>query len=109
MRRKLRSSDRVRDLYATPAGRDVVDKVLLQAGLPRALPRALGGLRLSTVNRATTRFLGPGVVDSLIELTNAERDLPPTTEPPSTPWWREGSRPMRHPGSSASIRWPTTK
>ncbi len=89
MRRKLRSSDRVRDLYATPAGRDVVDKVLLQASLPRALPRALGGLRLSTVNRATTRFLGPGVVDSLIELTNAERDLPPTTEPPSTPWWRD--------------------
>ncbi|MBK7820766.1 MAG: alpha-glucosidase [Tessaracoccus sp.] len=89
MRRRLRSSDRVRDLYATPAGRDIVDKVLLQAGLPRTLPRALGGLRLSTVDRAATRFLGPGIVDSLIELTNAEPDLPPTAEPVSTPWWRD--------------------
>ena len=89
MRRPLSGRDRVRDLYATPAGRDAVDKALLQAGLPRAIPRALGGLRLSAVDRVATRLLGPGVVDAIVGLANAEVDDPPTAPPSSTPWWRE--------------------
>ena len=89
MRRPLSGSDRVRDLYATPAGRDAVDKALLQAGLPRAISRALGGLRLSAVDRVAARVLGPGVVDAIVGLANAEADDPPTAPPSSTPWWRE--------------------
>ncbi|HQD23218.1 MAG TPA: hypothetical protein PKY27_13280, partial [Arachnia sp.] len=76
MRRPLSGSDRVRDLYATPAGRDAVDKALLQAGLPRAISRALGGLRLSAVDRVAARVLGPGVVDAIVGLANAEADDP---------------------------------
>ena len=85
MRRPLSGRSRVRDLYATPVGRDAVDKVLLQAGLSRALPRALGGLRLSAVDRVATRFLGPGVVDAILGLANAELGEPSAAAPSSVP------------------------
>lgn len=77
-------------LYRTPVGRDVVDKLLLQTGLPRAVLRPVAALPLSFVDRVTRRFTGPGLVDTLIDLVNSEPDQPlvgPAPDP--TPWWRE--------------------
>ena len=62
----LDKGDRLGDLYATPVGRDVIDKILLQAALPRGLVRAVSGLRLRTVSRLTDRLLGPGVMETVL-------------------------------------------
>ena len=76
----LDKGDRLGDLYATPVGRDVIDKILLQAALPRGLVRAVSGLRLRTVSRLTDRLLGPGVMETVLGLVNAEPDVPLTGE-----------------------------
>ncbi|MFT3889582.1 MAG: alpha-glucosidase [Arachnia sp.] len=89
MRRPLTRRDRVRDLYRTPAGRDVVDKLLLQTGLPRGLPAALGGVRLSAVDKLAARLTGPGIVDTVLGLANAELDEPAVEAAGVEPWWRE--------------------
>lgn len=80
----------VRDVYDTPVGRDAVDKLLLQSGLPRVLVRAAGPLRLGTLDRLTRRWTGPGFMDAVIGLVNSEGGRPvdaPVPDP--VPWWRE--------------------
>ncbi len=86
----LTSHARLRDVYATPMGRDVVDRLLLQAGLPRRIAPALGWMRLSLVERLAARFASPGLVDLVLGLVNQESEAPsdnPAPEP--APWWRE--------------------
>jgi len=85
----LDKGDRLGDVYATPVGRDVIDKILLQAALPRGLVRAVSGLRLRTVSRLTDRLLGPGVMETVLGLVNAEPDVPLTGDAGGDdPWWR---------------------
>ena len=82
--------DRLSDLYRTPVGRDVIDKVLLQSGAPRALLRPLSWLRLSSLDWLASRLTGPGLIDAVLEVVNSEPDRPgddPAPEP--APWWRE--------------------
>ena len=56
--RPLTRRDRLSDVYATPVGRDAIDKLLLQSGLPRPLLRALGPMRISTIERLTRASRG---------------------------------------------------
>ncbi|MEA5053857.1 MAG: alpha-amylase family glycosyl hydrolase, partial [Propionicimonas sp.] len=84
----LTPRNRVRELYATPLGRDIVDKILLQSGAPGSLVKLAGGLRLSTLERITRRFTGPGLVDALLGLVNQHTEPVPDGEP-SQAWWRE--------------------
>ncbi|HMR48654.1 MAG TPA: alpha-glucosidase [Arachnia sp.] len=87
----LGKGDRVRDLYATPLGRDIVDKILLQSGAPASLIRVAGPLRLSRVERLTERLTGPGLVDTLLALVNQHPGSPSgeAAEKPADAWWRE--------------------
>ncbi|MEA5116542.1 MAG: alpha-glucosidase, partial [Propionicimonas sp.] len=84
----LTPRNRVRELYATPLGRDIVDKILLQSGAPGSLVGLAGGLRLSTLERLTRRFTGPGLVDALLGLVTQHTEPVPDGEP-SQAWWRE--------------------
>ncbi len=88
--RPLTRRDRLSDVYATPVGRDAIDKLLLQSGLPRPLLRALGPMRISTIERLTTRFTGPGLVEGVLNLVNSEPERPVDSPAPDpVPWWRD--------------------
>ena len=78
------------ELCRRPVGRDVVDKLMLQVGAPPRLLGALGWLRLGWLDRLGRRWTGPGLVDGVLDMVNAEPDLPldgPAPDP--APWWRE--------------------
>lgn len=80
----------VREVYATPMGRDVIDKVLLQTGVPGRTVAALAPIRLSTLDRLTHRVTGPGFIDAVIELVNSETGRPSDDPAPDpAPWWRQ--------------------
>ena len=84
----LTARQRVRDLYATPLGQDIVDKILLQSGVSPRVVSLAGGLRLSTLERLTRRFTGPGLMDALLALVNAHAEPVPDGSP-SDAWWRD--------------------
>ncbi len=85
---ELTARQRLRDLYATPLGRDIVDKVLLQSGLSPRVLRVAAGLRLATLERLTRRFTAPGLIDALLTLVNAHAEPVPDGSP-SDAWWRD--------------------
>lgn len=88
---------RVRDVYAHPVGRDVIDKVILQAGLSRGLVlnRVTMGMSLDWLERLFSRVIGLGIVDAIIQLLNDHPETLPVASGPggagSTPpaWWKE--------------------
>jgi oligo-1,6-glucosidase len=88
----LDESSRVRDFYANPVGRDVVDKLLHQRGHSnRWVDNPLvGRLRLRTLVRASRLFTRSDLVATLLTLANAEPDAPaPGTGAPTPTWWKE--------------------
>ena len=83
---------RVRDIYAHPIGRDILDKILMQMGRSsRWITNAfVASLRLSTLRALLGSKLGGDIFDTLIELLNSEPDRPRTDKAPDTPrWWKE--------------------
>lgn len=74
----LDESARVRDFYAHPVGRDLIDKLLIQQGRSnRWVDNPLvGRLRLRTVARLARPFTGPDFVPTLLRLVNVEPDAP---------------------------------
>ncbi|HJE51548.1 MAG TPA: hypothetical protein K8V15_06165, partial [Tessaracoccus flavescens] len=88
--RPLTRNSTVRELYKHPVGRDVIDKLFLQTGLPRRLIYTLGLLKISWLEKLSERLTGPGLVDTILELVNSERERPlDGRAPAATPWWRE--------------------
>ena len=89
-REPLTHRSTVASLYRHPVGRDIVDKLFLQTGLPRRLIYALGWVRLGWLDRLTRRWTGPGMVEMVLDLVNSERERPLDGRAPDpTPWWRE--------------------
>lgn len=80
----------VYDLYRTPVGRDIIDKLFLQTGMPRRLIYTLSWLPLGAIDKLVRPVTGPGLVDMIIDLVNSEHDRPLEGRAPDpTPWWRE--------------------
>lgn len=82
----------LRDLYAHPLGRDVIDKLLHQQGHSnRWVDNPLvGRLKLKSVARLSRLFTGHDVVPALLALLNAERDAPdPGIGDPAPTWWKQ--------------------
>ncbi|MDR2734173.1 MAG: alpha-glucosidase [Spirochaetota bacterium] len=89
---KLSLDSRIREVYAHPVGRDIIDKVLQQLAKPAWLVtnRLVGGLRLGTIKKLTRSRLGTGFFDSLLELFNSEPDVPlQNSTAPVPAWWKE--------------------
>lgn len=89
-RKLLTKRSTVFELYRTPVGRDVIDKLFLQTGLPRRLIYVFSGIPLSLIEKLTVGITGPGMVEMIVDLVNSERDRPLKGRAPNpTPWWRE--------------------
>jgi len=83
---------KLRDIYAHPVGRDIVDKLLLQINKPAWLidNAIIGNITLKAVQRLTRGRLTPGFFDALLALLNIEPDAPDTRSAAAAPaWWKE--------------------
>lgn len=82
----------LRDFYAHPVGRDVVDKLLHQQGHSNRWVdnRLVGALTLRTVGRLSRLVTGHDLVQTLLALVNAEPDAPaPGNGSPAPTWWKQ--------------------
>jgi len=89
---KMTLGSKLRDIYAHPVGRDIVDKLLLQINKPAWLidNAIVGNITLKTVQRLTRGRLAPGFFDALLALLNIEPDAPDTRPAAAAPaWWKE--------------------
>lgn len=89
---RLDLSSRVRDVWAHPLGRDVIQKILLQLGRsPRWIDNPLvGALRLGTLQRRLSRRVGEGFFPALLDLLNQHRDIPASgTGDARQEWWKD--------------------
>ena len=92
MSREITRKSKIKEIYATPVGHDVLFKVLMQLGKSESLilNPIVGNLRLSTLEVVAKKWLGTGFVDTFIELVNSEQDEPGESPEEITPaWWKE--------------------
>lgn len=83
---------RLKDVYAHPLGRDIIDKVLLQLGRSRAWVTnpLISAVSLNQIDQLLGRIIGPGFIDTLITLLNTETATPAVSHAATeTPWWKE--------------------
>ena len=89
---KLTKQNKVGELYNTPIGRDTIDKVLLQLGIPASAITnpMVSNIKLETLEKLAAKKIGPGMFDALLHLINSEPDVPVASKEPITEkWWKE--------------------
>lgn len=87
---ELDRNSTLRDVYANPLGRDILDRLLFTLNLPTASLKLVGGLRLRTLDTLATRVTGPGFVDALLRLLANEQASPAPSGGATAPaWWKE--------------------
>lgn len=89
---KLTRENKIGELYNTPIGRDTMDKVLLQLGIPStAITNPLvSNIKLATVAKLAEKKIGTGLFDALLHLINSEPDVPvASTGAITEKWWKE--------------------
>ena len=83
---------RIRDIYRTPVGHDILDKMMLTFGIPaQTLDNPLvGSWKLSGLQKIAGRKLEPAFFDVFLKLVNQERELPGDERSAIVPaWWKE--------------------
>ena len=89
---KLDRTATVAQIYAHPLGRDIIDKVLLQAGRSRtwATNPLVSRLRLSQLEPLARRFLGDDFTSTLLDLLADCPEAPPRIDGPiEATWWKQ--------------------
>lgn len=89
---KLTLDSKIKEIYATPIGHDVVGKLLMQMGKGEELIRnpIVGNRKLGTIAKLTGKKLGIGFFNTLLTLLNTEQDTPIQGSGSITPkWWKE--------------------
>ena len=90
--KKLTKENKIIELYNTPIGRDTMDKVLLQLGIPTTAITnpVVANIKLSTVMKLAEKKIGTGLFEALLNLVNSEPDVPVASKGPITEkWWKE--------------------
>ena len=90
--KKLTKENKIIELYNTPIGRDTMDKVLLQLGIPTTAITnpVVANIKLSTVMKLAEKKIGTGLFEALLNLVNSEPDVPVASKEPITEkWWKE--------------------
>lgn len=88
----LTKDSRMKDIYANPIGRDIIDRILLLMNISsKAVTNPIvGNLKLKTLPKLLKSQLDDGFVDTLLTLLNTEKDTPKADEGPiQKAWWKE--------------------
>ncbi|MDD2426871.1 MAG: alpha-glucosidase [Eubacteriales bacterium] len=88
----INGKSRVKDVYASPIGRDVIDKILLQLDRSNRLiiNPLVSNLRMSRVEKLTRKQLDAAFWETFYWLLNLEPDRPSESHPnPSWTWWKD--------------------
>ena len=83
---------KIKDVYSTPVGHDILYKVLMQMGVSEKviLSPVVSGMKLKTLAGLTQKMLGPGFYDAFITLLNTDSSLPASGDGSITEtWWKE--------------------
>ncbi len=92
MNKKLDFDSRVKDIYANPIGRDIINKLLLQLNKSRRLVTnpLIGNLRIRTLASLTKGKIDKDFFATILDLLNSERDVPKNINGNSDrKWWKE--------------------
>lgn len=87
----ITKNSRIKDLYQTPMGKDLVHKVLLQMNQKRTIITnpIVSHLKIKTVEKLLKKQFDPNFFDALLTLVNQERTLPSKTSTIQETWWKE--------------------
>jgi len=89
---KLTRQSKIGELYNNPVGRDALDKVLLQLGVPAGAVTnpIVSNIKLESLEKVIGKKLGSGFFDAILQLVNTEPDVPfVSKEPVKEKWWKE--------------------
>ncbi|WOO37960.1 alpha-glucosidase [Anaerocolumna sp. AGMB13020] len=88
----LTNKSRIKDVYANPIGRDIIDRVALQLNINKKLITnpIIGNMRLRTLPRLLNRQLKEGFVDIMLTLLNTEQETAVSEDGQiQKAWWKE--------------------
>ncbi|BCJ93814.1 oligo-1,6-glucosidase [Anaerocolumna cellulosilytica] len=88
----LTRKSRLKDVYANPIGRDILDRAALQLNISKKVIANpfIRNLRLKTLPKLLKRRLSEGFVDTLLTLLNTEQDTAMSGDGKmQKAWWKE--------------------
>jgi oligo-1,6-glucosidase len=88
----LSKNSRIKDVYANPIGRDVINRVLLQMNISKKVVTnpIVGNLKLKVLPKLSKSQLDEGFVDTLLTLLNTESEIAKAdAKPIKKAWWKE--------------------
>lgn len=88
----LTKNHRIKDVYANPIGRDIINKLLLQMNVSeKAVTNPIvSNLPLKVLPKLLKKQLDEEFVDTFLTLLNSEEDVPKTDDDPiKKAWWKE--------------------
>ena len=92
MAKKMTMESKLSEVYATPIGRDMIGKVLMQLGVSDKLitNQLVGNMKLATIAKLAKGQLEQSFFEAILNLLNAEGEQPASLDGPITKkWWKE--------------------
>jgi oligo-1,6-glucosidase len=92
MEKKLNYHSKLKEIYESPIGHDIIYKLLLQLNKKESLITnpIVGNLRLKTIARVAKKSLGDSFFETLLELLNSEEDSPSKSlSEGKRTWWKQ--------------------
>lgn len=108
MEGKITKNSSLKEVYGTPVGHDVLEKILLQYGVNDSFLKsgAAGHLKLKTVMSLTKSMLDESFWKTFLHLINSEQDVPKNDAVEITrKWWKEAVFYQVYPRSFADSNW----
>lgn len=85
-------NSKISEVYSSPVGKDIIDKILLQLNMPDILITnpLVSNLSLSGIKRLSKGKISDAFLDTLIKMINNETESVDTSETDIKPaWWKE--------------------
>jgi oligo-1,6-glucosidase len=80
------------ELYATPVGHDLADKLLMQLGQPRSMITnpLVSRVKLRSAAKLVSGSLDPSFLETVLDLARREeKEIPASKDPVNPAWWKE--------------------